>query len=489
MGNRRRISRWYGTVLAIFTKGWFLEGLFYSTFIAIMWTNEEPSKINTIFVGWSAYAIVAVSLFYLRKSGAIIKPEQWIRVYFIQSFLLLLVCDFVWLQGSVARTTGPAFDPIRFDAYAVILAESGMSPQSVTFQNYTGTIWYAGLIYWIFGVSKFYVAMFNGALAFVSCVLFASVMGRIEGNPYRWQWLCFGMLLPDFIYHFSSVSKEPLCVFVVALGIWTIAKAVTQKKVLSKFLLMLIAIVVLGLAIRSAVTVIIFIIAVIWFWKYANLNKKVLIFMSILSLLLCGQIATDFVAEKTGSMTMNWMDQLSILTDPGNRMRKNLEYPDSGSWNVTMESVPVYFMPLVAPAKGFFMMIAPPPLNLHIIKVFDDILFKSQYGSPEVKILFSKTTAMLFIFSLPFLLAAMLDTYRINRKLWFLFPFTFAVLISFMGFAVYGMIEPRYRPMLLPIWLVTAGIGYYYGRPNRYIMASIGIIAFGGIIYILSKLF
>jgi len=487
--NRRGVLRWSDSIFAIFTKAWFVEGLFYSTFVALIWTNEEPSKLNTIFVAWSAYVIVAFALFQATKSGTIINPTRWVRVYFIQSLFILLVCDFIWLQGSAPRADGDYFDPIRFDYYAVLLADSGMDPAAVTFQNYTGTIWYAGLIYWIFGVSKFYVAMFNGALAFVACVLFASVMRRIEGNPYRWQWLRFGMLLPDFILHFPSVSKEPLCVFVVALGIWTIAKAVTQKKFLSKYLLMLVPILMLGLAVRSAVTVIVFIIAIIWFWKYANLNKKALMFVLILIIFMGGQIATSFVAEKTGSMTMNWMDQAFVLTDPGGRMRECLEYPDSGSWNVITESAPFYLMPLVAPVKGFFMMIAPPPLNLHIIKVFDDIIFGPNYGSSEVKSLFPKATALLFIFSFPLLFAAMLDTYRINRRLWFLFPFTFAVLISVMGFAVYGIIESRYRPMMLLFWLVTAGIGYYYGRPKRYIMPSIGIVAFGGIIYILPKFF
>lgn len=479
----------YKSIFAIFTRAWFIEGLFYSTFIALIWTNEEPSKFNTIFAVWSAYAIVALSIFHLRKSGAIIKPELWIRVYFIQSFLLLLVCDFVWLQGSVARTTGPAWDPIRFDAYAVILAESGMSPQAVTFQNYTGTIWYAGFIYWIFGVSKFYVAMFNGALMFVTCALCTSVMGRIEGNPIRWQWLRFGMLLPDFIYHFSNVSKEPLCTFVVALGIWVIAKGTTQKRHLSKSLLLLILICILGLAVRVATVVIVLIIAIIWFWRYAKIKRRVVIVAFALCLFIGGQVATDFVTKHTGSMSLDWGRKLSILTDPDSRMRKKLEYPDSGSWNVIMESAPFYFMPLVAPVKGFFMMIAPPPLNLHIVKVFDDIIFKSNYGSREVTKLFPKATAMLFIFSFPFLLAAMLDTYHINLNLWYLFPFTFVVLIAVMGFAIYGMIEPRYRPMLLPFWLVTAGIGYYYGRPKRHIVLSIGIIAFGGIIYMLPKLF
>ncbi|MCK4823376.1 hypothetical protein KA005_46920, partial [bacterium] len=135
------------------------------------------------------------------------------------------------------------------------------------------------------------------------------------------------------------------------------------------------------------------------------------------------------------------------------------------------------------------MMIAPPPLKLHIVKVIDDIIFRSNYGSPKVKMLFPKATALLFILSFPFLFAAILDAYRINRRLWFLLPFTFAVLIAFMGFAVHGMIEPRYRLMLLPLWLSVCGIGYYYGKPKRYILPSAGIAALGGVIYLIPKLF
>jgi hypothetical protein len=478
------------SIFTIFTKAWFIEGLFYSTCIAFLWTNEEPSKLNTLFVAWTAYVLVVLVLFYSVKSGLILNPNRWIRVYFVMSLLMLLVCNFVWLQGSVPRTTGPAFDPIRFDAYAVTLAESGMDSQYVTFQNYTGTIWYAGFIYWIFGISKFYVALFNGALVFISCILFTSTIGRIEGNPFRWQWLCFGMLLPDFIYHSTNVSKEPLSVFLVALGIWVAAKGITRKKSLRSILLLLIMIAILGLAVRAAITVIILTIAIIWLWRSVNITKKIGIFIFILGIFIWGQVVTNFVTEHTGSMKLDFKERLTTLINPDNRMRKKIDYPKTGSWNVIMESAPVYLMPLTLPAKGFFMMIAPMPLwELHLVKITDDIIFKRNYDSSELRRLFPKFTAWLFVFSLPFLLAALLDTYRLNRRLWFLFPFTFTVLICLMGFTVYGMIEPRYRPMLLLFWLVTAGIGCYYGKPKRYIIPVIYIFVLGGIIYLLPKLY
>jgi hypothetical protein len=229
---------------------------------------------------------------------------------------------------------------------------------------------------------------------------------------------------------------------------------------------------------------------IIWFFKGSNFLKKWHIFVLIILFFLVGQSATNFIAKKTGSMTINWMDQLSILTNPESRiMRQDIDYEQGSSWNVIMERAPIFLMPIVAPLKGFFMMSAPLPLNLDIPTVVDDVLFKAKYDSEETKMLFPKLTAMLFIFSIPFLLAALLDTYYINRRLWDLFPFTFIALISIMGFAVYGMIEPRYRPMLLLFWLVTGGIGFYYGKPKRYITPSILIISVGVIIYLFPKLF
>jgi hypothetical protein len=475
-------------IFSILNRPWFFEGFFYVTFVAIIWTNEEPSKLNTLLAAWSAYGIVAFALFQGIKSRAIINPTKWVRIYFIQSLLMLLVCDFVWLRGFTIRTVEPFFDPVRFDAYAVLLADAGMTPDAVTRQNYTGTIWYAALIYWTFGVSKFYIALFNGALSFVSWILFASIMNHIEGNPLRWQWLRFGMLLPDLILSFTNVSKEPLCVFIVALGIWVIAREMGQRRILSKLVFYLLPILMLGLAVRAATSTLVITVALIWYWKYAGRRERIAVIVFACGLFIGGQVLTAYIMKMIGSMELNWFEYFSFLTDPGSRMRNYVEYSE-GSWTVITESLPIYLMPLVAPIKGFFMMIGPMPLwNLHIVKVLDDIMGTSNFGSYEVRTLFQKTTALLFVFSFPFLVAAIFDVYRSNRKLWLRFPVTFIVLITFMGFALYGVIEPRYRPMLLPFWLSVCGIGHYYGKPKRYIIPTLGIGAFGAVVYLIPKI-
>ena len=101
--------------------------------------------------------------------------------------------------------------------------------------------------------------------------------------------------------------------------------------------------------------------------------------------------------------------------------------------------------------------------------------------------LFRKGTAWLFVVSLPWLLAGFFDVYPRNRRLWVMTSLTFFVIISLMGFAVYGMIETRYRPMILPFWLSACAAGYYYGRPKRYILPSICIVLIGFIVYLIPK--
>ena len=71
-------------------NGWIVEGFFYATFIAFIWPGEEPSKFNTLLAAWSAYAIVAFALHRAVKSGTVINPTKWIRLYFIQSILLII---------------------------------------------------------------------------------------------------------------------------------------------------------------------------------------------------------------------------------------------------------------------------------------------------------------------------------------------------------------------------------------------------------------
>lgn len=474
---------------AVLTRPWFVEGVFYSTFIALLWTNEEPSKLNTLFVAWSAYTIVAFSIYRGIKARTIINPTRWIRVYFIQSLLLLLVCDFVWLQGSVPRALGDYFDAIRFDYAAVMLAESGMDPTAIYFSNHTGVVWYAGFIYWIFGVSKFYVVLFNGAFAFVTWILFASIMSGIEGNPGRWQWLRFGAVLPDFIIYFATVTKGPLSAFIVALGTWLIARGLRQKKIYSGSIMFLIPVLILGLTIRAATSVIIFIVALIWLWQYSGKKGKIAAIVLLVGILIGGQMVTNYIMKITGSMDFNFSENMSILLDPAQRFRSYAESTE-GSWNMIFESLPMYLMPVIAPVKGFFMMISPMPFwDLNIETVLSDVFFTSNYASPEVKQLFQKTNAIMFLASLPLIMTAFFDLYRSDRGLWIKFSFVFVILISFMGFAVFGMIEARYRAMLLPFWLSVCGIGYYYGKPRRYILPTIVSLALGAVVYLVPKIF
>ncbi len=475
------------TAFSIFSRTWFIEGLLYSTFIALIWTNEEPSKLNTLLAAWSAYGIVAFAMLQGIKARTITNPSKWIRIYFIQSLFLLLVCDFVWLRGTIARTSGSFFDPVRFDYIAARLAYSGLDPRAVALTNHTGTIWYAGFIYWIFGISKFYVVLFNGSFAFVTWILFASTMTEIEGNPRRWQWLRFGALLPDFILYFANITKGPLSAFIIALGIWLIARSTRQKKFFNKSIMLLIPVLMLGLTIRTATSLIVLIVTFIWLWQYSGRQRKTKLIVLFVVILVSGQLVTSSLMKFTGGMDFNYISNLSVLVDPDQRHRVSLDYQAS-SWNAITESLPAYLMPVGVFIKGLFMMIAPLPINFHLALVFEDVIFSANYGSIVVQQFFQKTNALLFLLSFPLLMTSLFDVYRSNRRLWLMFSITFVILIGFMGFSVFGMIEPRYRAMLLPFWLVVCGIGYYYGKPKRYIMPTAGILAFGALVYLIPKI-
>jgi hypothetical protein len=252
----------------------------------------------------------------------------------------------------------------------------------------------------------------------------------------------------------------------------------------------MILVIVLGVVVRAVTAVIILIIGLIWFWTYAKTNRRIQIITFFLCFFICGQAVTNFVSDRSGSTGVEWGSLLLKMTDSGHRLMDYIDYPESGSWNVITESAPAFFMPLIAPVRGFFMMIAPMPLwDLQLVDIINDIFFKAKYNSLPILTLFQKVNALLFMLSIPMLWAAVFDTHQINRKLWALFPLAFVILVCVMGFSVRGMIEARYRPMLLLFWLVTAGIGFYYGRPQRYVIPTIAVIALGSAIYLFPKWF
>ena len=244
-----------------------------------------------------------------------------------------------------------------------------------------------------------------------------------------------------------------------------------------------------GFTIRAATSAIILIVAFIWLWQYSGIKRKTAVLILFGTILFSGKFIIGYLMKITGSMDFNFLNNLSILFDPDLRHRSSLDY-QPGSWNAITESLPLYLMPFWAPIKGFFMMLAPMPFwDLRIGTVINNLFFSSNYASPAVKQLFQKITAIIFLCSFPLLITSLFDVYRSDRGLWMRFPLVFVLLVSFMGFAVFGMIEARYRPMLLPFWLSVCGIGYYYGKPKRYIMPTIGILAFGAIVYLIPKIF
>jgi hypothetical protein len=191
----------------------------------------------------------------------------------------------------------------------------------------------------------------------------------------------------------------------------------------------------------------------------------------------------------TGGMHLDWSDSISRLFDPDLRMRAYLDYPTSSdSWNVITESFPLYLMPITATIRGFFVMISPMPLwNIPVLDIWNSIGAEGPGTWLIFEQLFRKGTAWLFILSLPWLLAGFFDLYRQNRRLWIMTSLTYIVIISLMGFGAYGIIEARYRPMILPFWLSACAVGHYYGRPKRYLFPSICIAVVGFLVYLIPK--
>ena len=130
--------------------------------VAIFWPGEEPAKVNTLLVVGIVFVLAYLIIAYAAKSKIITSKIYWMVAFLVMMTLVAIVLQFVLTVSDIGHRDIDGFDPIRYDYDAKAAVESGLDFTAAKGSyNFLGVIYYIAGIYWMFGISTFYVSLFN----------------------------------------------------------------------------------------------------------------------------------------------------------------------------------------------------------------------------------------------------------------------------------------------------------------------------------------
>jgi hypothetical protein len=134
-------------------------------------------------------------------------------VFLLKIALVLVVLRFGWMPMLGTGSAESGYDPQRFYFDAVALLDGGFDPgiASAMRLNYTGIVWYYGLVMAAFGRSPFPPALVNAFVTLVAVLVLVEAGYRIRPDRGRNDWILgLGMLLPEVVWFDALTSRETL---------------------------------------------------------------------------------------------------------------------------------------------------------------------------------------------------------------------------------------------------------------------------------------
>ncbi|OGF34303.1 hypothetical protein A2482_00735 [Candidatus Falkowbacteria bacterium RIFOXYC2_FULL_48_21] len=437
--------------------------------VAIFWPGEEPAKVNTLLVVGIVFVLAYLIIAYAAKSKIITSKIYWMVAFLVMMTLVAIVLQFVLTVSDIGHRDIDGFDPIRYDYDAKAAVESGLDFTAAKGSyNFLGVIYYIAGIYWMFGISTFYVSLFNLLFVLVGFLAVTKILIDQTGEVRPWQKMAWGMLIPSVLYYAALPSKDILAMSLIAL-ILCLVSILLRKRSLKLFLFLAISCTGL-IMIRASALIIVAIVSTFIIFSVKK-NKRLvlyaLILLVVVSLLAvqCAPVITKLLGGTPFSVSKLFSLQPKI------KMAEELSA--TGSLNLLFMPRTYVQVALFMPIRALFFLISPFP-NVWI------------WGG-LAKIRFDVLSLWLILFFAPALIAATISKNIRRLKVYNFIVIPFWLMIFTIATALF-IIHERYRLMLTPFWLATVLIAYRYGKPNRYLMPSLSFILAGLITYVILKL-
>jgi hypothetical protein len=450
------------------------------------WRDEQPSSLQTLLVvffilllGWAAITIAA-------RNGYVLFAGQWLFAFSLKLILTLLMTTWFWvtpLGPHLMDTFGGVQDSNIYDYNGKRLAEVGLTNPNPGLQSVWldyGITRYIAIIYTTFGVSVFYVTLFNAlaSLGGMLCLLATLVVISPE-RAAQWQKVRFAMLLPFASYYDATPAKEAPTSLLFYLAVFLCVVVVFSKRKVFAFKI--------GLALSCALLAVfrLNVLLLLACGAFAGLLlargallKRFLIAVAfVLALLILVPVAYHLVLP-AGDMSLAGMVDEFI----GLPRRVQAAQEALGKKQASANPLVGYVGSIVIPHNVVdFLTLAPLRTLIWLYLPFPFVLpqWKQVFSLPSLlpndyigytaitETLCAKLSSIAMILATPGVFALFRKrAQRLEPGMVFLIIFSFVSALAISNMQVFE--TRRYRVLLEPLFLALSMWGYACGEPRRH---------------------
>ncbi len=462
--------------------------------LALLWRFEAPSLLHTLAATLTTLGLAIVLIEIGARLGYVASRNAWVIAFLLKLTLSFVITSYLWAEPltqlgllRVAETVPGIQDSNLYDYQALQAALYGFRAEflSFTWQS-LGIVTYLASIYRVFGVSVWYVSMFNAVLALVGGLSLAGILTTADpAHRRQWQWVRFAMLIPYVAYYDATPAKEPLTFGLFYFTLLFILRVILRRGPLWRNGLLTLAGLALLTLVRPNVALLLLIPNVLVLVLRLGVKRGVAMLLIAVALVLGLIIVSGNLFRVTqvyfnpeawlGSLAKFWADRQAAGDHPLKLLIGDLLLP---------RSIPD--LVLLAPVRAGVWFFLPYPIivpdwatlfNLRQLLVTDPIAYVL-FGADLPALL---STWLLILLS-PFLAAAVFArrTWRSpGFQLILLNLFSILLVISNLQF----IMGRRYRTLLEPLILAVALWGGVHGRPAKYQLAFYAVLV-GGVVIV-----
>jgi len=147
---------------------------------------------------------------------------RWLgAIYVSKLLLLLLLVQYAWVPGLDPGAPDFGFDPQRFYFDAAELAQRGFDLSSLNVSlNYTGVLYYYGVLFALFGHNPFVPVMANALFSLAATLLMIGVAYRLRPHRSHLDWLLgLYLIVPEVLWFDALTARETLATALVVLAV------------------------------------------------------------------------------------------------------------------------------------------------------------------------------------------------------------------------------------------------------------------------------
>lgn len=452
-----------------------LLGFLIINCLAFFWDLEEPAKINTIIVFNFTYVSGILIIIRCFNNGKIKSISNWILIFILKIVITYFFVKYFFylpLQPMDLMRTSTQdsllTDSNYYDYIGAEIVRNGVIENiHLVFSTWLsfGVISYIVIVYYIFGISTLYIALFNCLLILGFAIYLTRTVNLLVENSESkyWQVLMLSMLLPYESYYDSMPSKEPLSLFFMYASIYYLTLIYKNKtlKINSFESIGFFSSSMLLIMVRANLGILIIVFGSFFIFKRVKIYKFLFSFIVLTTLIFTFLELTigfeNFFNSYSDVQKLNETRQKGIeLTTDDSPLKSFMA--NSFSANNLLTTI------LFFPIRLIIWVFLPYPF---ILPDFKTILFMpeilkndwhSYYKTPQILCRITSTWIILYL--TPFIVRPLFLKKNENKNGWtflFLLCMYLTVIISTNNFVNGG----RYRTVVEPLFLALGIIGMY----------------------------